>query len=195
MTWTTGEKIQVSLGSAFTNRTYTPLNWDALAGTTQILAFAHGEGPGSEWARNLKAGDHCHLFGPRHSLDPSPLPASLIVFGDETSVGLAKALQETRLPGAVRTILEVDSAYETNAVVAALTLRNAQLIERSTNNTKSDAVLRAMGIRMRDMDDGFILTGKAQSVQALRSDLKAIGIPTANIMTKAYWAPGKRGLD
>lgn len=195
VSWTAGEKIQVSLGSAFTSRTYTPLNWDPSAGTTQILAFAHGQGPGSEWARNLKVGDHCHLLGPRRSLDPSPLPAHLIVFGDETSIGLAKALQEARLPGTVRTFLEVDSADETNAVVDTLALRNAQLIERSTSGTTNDAVLRAMGIRMIDIDHGFVLTGKAQSIQALRADLKAMGIPTSNIMTKAYWAPGKRGLD
>lgn len=194
VSWTAGEKIQVSLGSAFTSRTYTPLNWDASAGTAQILVFAHGEGPGSEWARNLQVGDHCYLFGPRRSLDPSPLPANLILFGDETSIGLAKALQEARVPRTVRTILEVDSADETGTVIAALKLRNAELIERSTS-TKSDAVLRALGIRIRDMDDGFVLTGKAQSIQALRSDLKAMGIPTSNIMTKAYWAPGKRGLD
>lgn len=193
--WMAGEKIQVSLGSAFTSRTYTPLNWDPSAGTTQILVFAHGEGPGSEWARNLKVGDYCYLFGPRRSLDPLPLPANLVVVGDETSIGLAKALQGTRLPGAVRIILEVDSADETGAVVAALALRDVQLVERGASNTKSDTALHAIDVSARGMDDGFILTGKAQSIQALLADLRMMGIPASNIMTKAYWAPGKRGLD
>ncbi|WP_343616986.1 siderophore-interacting protein [Novosphingobium sp.] len=188
VSWSAGEKIQISLGSAFTNRTYTPLNWDAPAGTTRILVFAHGEGPGSAWALNVKVGDPCHLFGPRRSLDPSSLPANLILFGDETSLGLAKALQETRQPGTLRTILEVDSVDETGSVVTALALQNVELITRGASNTQTAA-------EPTDMDCGFLLTGKAQSIQVLRTDLKARGIPVSSIITKAYWAPGKRGLD
>lgn len=195
VTWTAGEKIQIALGSAFTSRTYTPLNWDSDAGTTQILVFAHGDGPGSEWTRTLKVGDHCHIFGPRRSLDTGALPDKLTVFGDETSIGIAKALQEARGKGVLRCILEVDSVSETSPIVEALKLENTQLIGRDVEDMPSDSLLRAIDLRARDMDDGFVLTGKAQSIQSVRGDLKAMGIPTRNIMTKAYWAPGKRGLD
>jgi NADPH-dependent ferric siderophore reductase len=41
----------------------------------------------------------------------------------------------------------------------------------------------------------FVLAGKAGTVQRLRQVLKQLGIPTARITTKAYWAPGKVGLD
>lgn len=41
----------------------------------------------------------------------------------------------------------------------------------------------------------FILTGKAQTIQRVRADLKKLGVPPRQIMTKAYWAPGKVGLD
>lgn len=193
--WTAGEKIQVALGSAFTNRTYTPFNWDATAGTTQILVFAHGDGPGSDWARNLKAGDHCHIFGPRRSLDTRTLPDHLTVFGDETSIGIVKALQDARGRGVTRAVLEVNSINEVNPVIAALVLNNTQLIERDIGNAGHDPLMRAMESQARELDGGFVLTGKAQSIQTVRRDLKALGIPPRNIMTKAYWAPGKRGLE
>ncbi len=193
--WTAGEKIQVSLGSAFTNRTYTPINWDATAGTTQILVFAHGDGPGSDWARNLKAGDHCHIFGPRRSIDTGTLPDNLTVFGDETSIGIVKALQMTRGRGVIGAVLEVDSVSEISPIVVALALKNTQLVERGMGNAGREAVMRTMDIRASDADNGFVLTGKAQSIQSVRADLRSLGIPTRNIITKAYWAPGKRGLE
>jgi NADPH-dependent ferric siderophore reductase len=41
----------------------------------------------------------------------------------------------------------------------------------------------------------FILTGKATSIQRLQRALKAQGVPRSRLLTKAYWAPGKTGLD
>jgi ferric-chelate reductase (NADPH) len=189
--WTAGEKIQVSLGSAFTNRTYTPFNWDAAAGTTQILVFAHGDGPGSDWARNLKTGDRCHVFGPRRSLDTGALPDDLTVFGDETSIAIVKALQDARGRGVTRAALEVDSINEVEPVITALALKNTQLIERA----RHESLIRAVESQAGDLDGGFVLTGKAQSIHNVRGDLRALGISPRNIMTKAYWAPGKRGLE
>ena len=42
---------------------------------------------------------------------------------------------------------------------------------------------------------GFVLTGKAGTVQRLRQRLKRLAVPASRIATKAYWAPGKTGLD
>jgi NADPH-dependent ferric siderophore reductase len=41
----------------------------------------------------------------------------------------------------------------------------------------------------------FILSGKAQSIQFVSRALKERGIPPRRLRTKAYWAPGKKGLD
>ena len=66
--WTPGQKVQVLLGG-WVNRTYTPMAWDAAQGTTELLAYAHGAHPGSEWVRSLQPETECALFGPRGSLD------------------------------------------------------------------------------------------------------------------------------
>jgi hypothetical protein len=39
----------------------------------------------------------------------------------------------------------------------------------------------------------IVLTGRAPAIQQLRAALKARSLSTHK--TKAYWAPGKRGLD
>jgi NADPH-dependent ferric siderophore reductase len=41
----------------------------------------------------------------------------------------------------------------------------------------------------------FMLTGKADTIQRLRHCLKRYAVPRAIIHTRAYWAPGKAGLD
>ena len=41
----------------------------------------------------------------------------------------------------------------------------------------------------------FVLTGKAGTIQALRQRLRLLSVPAARVITKAYWAPGKAGLD
>src|SRR5258708_2149027 len=54
--WTPGDKIEIQLGS-WAQRTYTPLAWDAAEGSTQIVVYQHSDGPGTDWARALRAGD------------------------------------------------------------------------------------------------------------------------------------------
>ena len=44
-------------------------------------------------------------------------------------------------------------------------------------------------------DVRFVLTGQAQSIQRISRALKAAGVGSARILAKAYWAPGKAGLD
>ena len=41
----------------------------------------------------------------------------------------------------------------------------------------------------------LVLTGNARTIQALRADLKQAPAVHAKQRVKAYWSPGKRGLD
>lgn len=89
--WTPGDKIQIQLGG-WTQRTYTPMGWDAEGGRTRILVYLHAGGPGAQWARALRKGDDCVVFGPRRSVRLTRPQSTVIVVGDETSLGLAAAL-------------------------------------------------------------------------------------------------------
>src|SRR5947208_11720096 len=90
------------MGSGLSARTYTPMSWDAVNGRTRMLTFAHGDGPGSRWASGLREDDTCQFFGPRHSLDLSGLESPVVLFGDETSFGLAAEPRDcTQADGAI----------------------------------------------------------------------------------------------
>lgn len=192
--WSPGQKIQIAMGSAFTARTYTPLEWNAAAGRACILGFEPGDGPGSAWVRNVAPGDMCDLLGPRGSLDLRRTPPSTAVLGDETSIGLAYALAQLNPARSMRCLLEVTDAESVRQVLTQLGMAEATLFAKQDGDAHLDAIEAAIPA-LAAAGAGFVLTGKAATVQRLRHRLKRSGVPAANILTKAYWAPGKTGLD
>src|SRR5262249_40190794 len=93
--WSPGDKVQMKLDGGLSTRTYTPIEWDRELGTTRFIAYCHGAGPGSEWARSVIVGDERQFFGPRASLELVSRAPTTVLFGDETSFGLAVALERS----------------------------------------------------------------------------------------------------
>jgi ferric-chelate reductase (NADPH) len=192
--WVPGQKIQVMLGGLLTARTYTPVMWDSARGRTRILAWSHGHGPGSDWATNLAEGDACQFFGPRRSLDLEGDAGPAALFGDETSFGLALALAETPGAAATRLLFEVSSIAECEPVLRAIGLIPAMLVERTETDTHLEAIERHLTGLARESGT-FVLTGRAAAIQRLNRSLQGAGAASARLRSKAYWAPGKTGLD
>lgn len=190
--WTVGQKLQIAIGSGFTNRTYTPIDWNTVIGTTRLLGYAHGDGPGSDWLRGLQTGDICDVFGPRSSLRAERLEGPLVVFGDETSIGLAYALRQARAQ--VQAIIEVDDIEGATAVAAALSLREVDFTLKSPHAAHLADVERRLETLAAD-GAAFVLTGNAQAIQRLHRRLKTLDVPASRVLAKAYWAAGKTGLD
>ena len=187
--WTPGDKLQVYLSSVGM-RTYTPVRWDAAAGETELIAYLHGDTPAMKWAKNVASGDAVQLFGPRDSLVVGSSP-SAVVFGDETSVGLVAANGD-----GARAVLEATHASEVEAALGALRLTGATVIERQAADAHHEAMIDAM-VRTTASHPGsnVVLSGRGVATQAVRRGLKERGIDLSRSRAKAYWAPGKTGLD
>lgn len=192
--WIPGQKIQIVLGG--TQRTYTPISWDSAAGVTRILVFLHGKGPSSDWTLSQKPGNSCMFLGPRRSLDLGNLARPALIFGDETSFGLAHAVKVTSGLTDVTLLFEVSSIPESQQVLDLLGLTNAILVEREADDAHMNALeSRMMQAVEEHAPTQYILTGKASSILHLRRALKPRGIPSAQFKVKPYWAVGKKGLD
>ena len=192
--WTAGQKVQVAMGAGLSARTYTPMSWDADSGRTRMLTFAHGDGAGSRWASGLREGDTCQFFGPRRSLDLSGLESPVVLFGDETSFGLAAALRDSPQAHGAMHVFEVSDVAESRPVLEALGLVQATLIERIADDAHLAAAETEV-LRFATSGAHFVLTGKASSIQRVSRALKAAGVVSSRVKTKAYWAQGKIGLD
>lgn len=191
--WLAGDKAQVFLPGVGA-RTYTPLSWDAEQGTTVFLIYAHGSGPGATWARSAREGDVVQFLGPSRSL-VAPRAGRTVLFGDETSFGVAHALVSRRPELPLRCVFEVSQRREAASVLAEYGLEGASLVER----TRDDGHLEDAHERIRVLLDGgadadLVMTGRAQAIQLLRRRMKNDGAPRP-AQIKAYWSLGKRGLD
>ena len=194
ITWLPGQKVQIAMGSAFVTRTYTPIEWNPSTGRTCILGYAHGDGPGSAWVRNVAPGDECDVFGPRASLDIGRLSGPLVIVGDETSIGLAYAATRHEPKRPVSACFEVANVESTRRLAADLGLHDVALFA----GAHDDAHITAMQETVSNAaaTGAFsVLTGNAGTIQALRQNLRLQSISAAHIVTKAYWAQGKTGLD
>ena len=192
LAWMPGQKVQITIGASLSTRTYTPIDWDASKGETLILVYAHGPGPGSRWVQSLQVGDICDVFGPRASLDLARLKGPVVVFGDETSFGLSIALSGQQRTEPVDHLFEVNAQERARSALKPFDLSNIEVFLR----TPDDDHLSAIETRLSTLaapETNWVLTGKAGSVQRLHRFLKTLSPIRA--ITKAYWAPGKTGLD
>lgn len=193
--WAPGHKLQIKVAGPFTARTFTPILFDGERGRTRILGYAHGAGPGSDWLRRVRAGDACQVFGPHRSLALGDLAGPVVLHGDETSFGLAAAVAAaTAGTAAPRCVFEVESSAESALALQALGVVPALLVERRDDIRRVQAI---GDLWSQCAGDGtlFVLTGKAQSIQQARLAIKARGVPSSRMLSKAYWAPGKTGMD
>lgn len=195
-TWIPGQKVQMALGS-WVHRTYTPLVWDRVHGTTQLLGYVHGNGPGSAWIASASANAPCVLLGPRASLDLTALPRPLAFFGDETSFGAAASLRLTSGgTNDVAFFFEVSSVTEALPVLERIGVDDAVVIARSSGERHLDEVqARLLRLFEKRFATQAVLTGKASSIQRVHNALRRAGVSGKQLKTRAYWAPGKAGLD
>ncbi|PCC67272.1 NADPH-dependent ferric siderophore reductase, contains FAD-binding and SIP domains [Nannocystis exedens] len=189
-----GDKVQVWIPGAGA-RTYTPFSHRPERGAVSLLVYLHGEEPGAQWGRAAAVGERVRVFGPRGSLPFATLGPAVVLFGDETSFAAARALRELRGPAApLSFVFEVTHADESEAVLAELDVGPRTLVPRGEGHlVEVERRLRAALDRHAGAD--LVLCGNARSIQTLRAALKAAPAPHGRQKVKAYWAPGKRGLD
>lgn len=191
-TFTPGDKVQVLIDGNF--RTYSPFAFDERAGRMSLLVYSHGDAPGAAWGRSVRAGDPVHVFGPRGSIDFPSLTDPVLLVGDETSIGVARALRDT---GARHTaVFEVGSEIEARRAAQAIDLPEVELVSREAGNLHYAALEETVRQALEKHGSStLVLTGSAPTIQALRAALRARPVPHIAQKNKAYWAPGKRGLD
>lgn len=192
--WHPGDKIGIIAGG---KRVYTPISINPATGQLRFLAFLHGGGPGSEWAASVKVSDECHFMGPRSSLPLSSIIESAVLFGDETSFAVASTLQtHLGIETQSRFVFEVSSVQESRMALDFLGIRETSLIERRPDGSHLQEVARCVVKAMTELaTKELVLTGSGPSIQSIRTELGALGIDQARSKVKAYWAPGKTGLD
>jgi NADPH-dependent ferric siderophore reductase len=190
--FTPGDKLQVLTEDG--PRTYSPFAFDPAKGSLELLAFTHGDGPGARWVTAAAAGQKLRSFGPRRSLALPALGEAVLLFGDETSFGVARALRDLRGEKA-RFVFEVRDLEGSKRALESLQLATASLLVQRKSAAHLTEVAQHIRQALRNESSALVFTGSAQSIHALRTQLKVDPPPATQQKVKAYWSLGKRGLD
>ncbi len=179
-----GDKVQVLLPNDEV-RTYSPVRWTA-EGKSAVLVYLHGDTPSARWAAQVQVGDVMRLFGPSRSLAMPHEPITLL--GDETSLGTMASYVAAR-PGQVRSLVEVGPGVDLERVLAELGLAQTEVILRAKHQVRGAALAGALDGTHKACG----VTGGAELIQTVRAALRAKG--ASSVKVKAYWVPGRVGLD
>ncbi|MES2745005.1 MAG: siderophore-interacting protein [Bdellovibrionota bacterium] len=195
--WASGGKIQINVGE-WNVRTYTPVSIDSETGQLRIVAYLHGKGPGSRWASEIKVGDECQYLGPRESLAPDSKLKPVVVFGDETSLGLAATCRKLGGENShYHFVFEVTDVEECLKVCRELEIaESSTLVAKVSDGSHLDEVCQHLQNTYDIVSRGqLILTGNLKSIRSVKNNLQARGFSSTRMKTKVYWAEGQTGID
>ena len=186
----------VALRSAGISREYTPLSWDADAGTLDLEFVLHGDaGVAGPWAATAPVGATVGIGGPRGSLVLDGTPDAWFLAGDETALPAIKRFIGSMTTDAVgQVIIEVpDAASEQHLPVPdGVRLRWVHR-DGALPGVALGRALDALTWADRPAGDSFAFVAAEQSVtkpgRALLLDRWRLDPATA--MVKGYWKRGE----
>lgn len=186
--WTSAQHIKCKVGT-ISYRDYTPLGWDEETCTCTLLIHTGHEGIGSQWARQLRAGDAVSYrrIGSSHH---QPVAGREMVFlGDESSIGHFLALKQLAaetpaISGAVL-IRELHHQQEFHAYFPGWEL---EPLKKSAAGDYRELEEWVWSWEPREHPDAvYYLAGYVPAVVDLRKVLRKKGVTGNQIQAKGFW--------
>ena len=195
--WIPGQQVRVAAGDAPAPRnpkdwifgqmrTYSI--WECTPDRLDLAVLDHGDGPGAQWARHARPGQHVAFTRPQGTLVARP-PGSHLLIGEETAAVAFGAILRS-LPASQHTLTIIEASEPGDQLPLPGDVRWHYRHGRSAASSAS--LLHAV----RDTDlpgpGTAYLAGEARTIQALRSHLiRDRGWPRRAIITKPFWTPGR----
>jgi NADPH-dependent ferric siderophore reductase len=184
-----GQQVRVMVGGGLTLRTYSIWRYDP-AGAVELCVLDHSAGgPGARWGHGAAVGDRVRLRKPEGTFVLRPDAAHHVFVGDETAsvafgAMLAALPEDTRISGCVQTETAADR----------LPLPHGDRLDWSL---RADGSLADAVRHLAPAPDGIAyVAGEARTVQQVRQVLvREAGWDRRSVLTKPFWAPGKRGME
>ncbi|MHB8506097.1 MAG: SIP domain-containing protein [Acidimicrobiales bacterium] len=199
--WHPGQDLTLSIPSAGRpfRRRYTIRRLARAAGTADLEALLHRDGPGARWAARVAPGDHLEAVGPRGKIWVDAGSDWHLFVGDDTYLPATFAMVEA-LPAGTPAIvvLEVgedvgEQPVETSAAVTGPLWVNRNPVGETGHGVQlidalADVALPAGSGRA-------YVGGEHHVVSSVRAALIGRGMPADAISAKAYWRRDKPNQD
>ena len=172
-------------------RNYTVANHDIIAGILDIVFHIHGNGVGCQYIDALKKGDEIYISSPRGHKVYDPRVEKHVIFGDETSLGLACSFLAVLKKHQYQFYFELDK--ENINVPQLLGLENATVFPKNGLFLNEKWINDLPVFKAGEWKDAnFILTGNVNAVRTFRKVVKTA--TKGKVFSQGYWLEGKKGL-
>ena len=174
-------------------RRYTASYADKENGVVEFIGHLHGNGNGSHFMDRLQVGDTIKLNTPRAYKYYDKSADHFLIFGDETSVGLALSfLPVLKKNGhSFQFYFELDD--ENSHVPELVGLENYTVFPKNGSFRNEEWIGDLPVLKTAEWQDArFVLTGNAKSAQTFRKVIK--NKTRGNVHLHGYWLEGKKGL-
>lgn len=182
-----------------TSREYTPVAWDAEAGSLTLDFVIHSDGVATRWAAEAEPGDEVVIGGPRGALVLEGSPDWWLLAGDETALPAIRRHLAAVAPGIpVKVIVSIGDRS------AEQPLESAGDLQVSWVPTPDDAPAGSVGALVdalattpaylgTESADGFAFVAAEQSIVKPARDVLFTewGLDTARAVIKGYWKRGE----
>lgn len=174
-------------------RNYTVSYHDIEKGILEIIVHIHGNGVGSHYIDALKKGDELYVSNPRGHKAYDPKVKQYLIFGDETSLGLAYSFLSVLKKSGHQFQFYFELDEENENAPKLLRLENYTVFSKNGAFRNEEWVNNLPVFQTTDFQaTNFVLTGNVKSVQTFRKVLK--NRITGKIFSQGYWLEGKKGL-
>ncbi|TRX43064.1 FAD-binding oxidoreductase [Flavobacterium restrictum] len=174
-------------------RNYTVAYHDIEKGFFDIILHIHGKGVGSTFLNNLNIGDEIFISPPRGKNFYDPSVKKQIVFGDETSLGLACSLLPVLKQNQHQFQFYFELDEENKNVPELLGLENYTVFNKNGLFRNEKRIIDLPIIQTSEWQTAnFTITGNVKSVQTFRKVLK--NKTKGKFYSQGYWLEGKKGL-
>jgi NADPH-dependent ferric siderophore reductase len=174
------------------NRTYTPRRWDAERRELAVDFLLHGEGPGSTWAQQARAGQVVALsgqLGGAYRMDPEA--SSYLIAGDEAALpGVATILEALPAGASARVFVEVADASEELAMDSPAKIDITWLHHGSVAGQVGRGLERAIANASIGADTRVWVGCEAAVMRDIRRALIERGTDKTHMLTQGYWKYG-----
>ncbi|WP_242423991.1 siderophore-interacting protein, partial [Frankia sp. EI5c] len=179
-------------------RSYSVWEYDPPRGRLELAVYDHGgEAPGTSWARRVGPGDEIIVTRPEGRLVTSPEPGLQLFVGEDTAaVSFGAMLRALPASAVVRGVVECDEEDDRLPLPRAAELT---WVYRRGASAANSALLPAA---LADLDlsadapGAAYVVGEVRTCQAVRRHLiEERGWPRQKVLVRAFWTPGRRGMD
>jgi NADPH-dependent ferric siderophore reductase len=174
-------------------RNYTVAHHDMSQGILDIIFHIHGNGVGSQLIDALEAGDELYIGPSRGIKQYNPSIKQQLIFGDETSLGLACSFQSVLKKNDHQFQFYFELDEENKETPQLLGLENCTVFPKNGSFRNEKWISNLPVFQTLEWHSAsFALTGNVKSVQAFRNVLK--NKTKGKISSQGYWLEGKKGL-